>query len=141
MRKILLATLFSLVTVCSYGQLYLYAYDAAGNRITRRYSVNGMSLISEENENEEVQLSKMQQKYQMTARMTDTKGEIVIGITPLDSETQGEITIYNLNGVQILKAQVREEETSINLADQPAGTYVLRVTVNETTKSWKIIKE
>lgn len=134
------ALLFS--TVQGYSQLYMFSYDAAGNRTTRKYSINGMSIMKEEEETGEASpYSRMMSSHQITAQITSTEGEVVIKVTPLDSDTQGMIAVYNMNGVQLLKVQIREEETSINLYGQPAGTYVLRVTVNGTTESWKIMKE
>lgn len=141
MKRYLFIAILSFITTQAYSQLYRYSYDAAGNRTTKRYSINGMSLMKEEELGEASPYSRMMKSHQITARMTTTEGEVIVKVTPWDTDTKGVITVYNLNGVQILNIQIREEDTSINLYDQPAGTYVLRVTVNGTTESWKIIKE
>lgn len=141
MKRYLFIAILSFITVQAYCQLYRFSYDAAGNRTTRRYSVNGMSLMKEDESEEVSPYSRMMKSHQITAQMTSNEGEVVVKVTPWDTDTQGTVAVYNLNGVQILNVQVREEETSIYLYDQPAGTYVLRVTVNGTIESWKIIKE
>lgn len=141
MKKRLLTILFLLVSVFSYGQLYLYTYDAAGNRTIRRYSVNGMSLMNEDDEDEkEVQLSKMLQKHQVTIGTTEKK-EISIRVSNMDKDTQGEITVYSVNGIQIAKKAIREEETKIDMSEQKTGVYITTVKVDGENTSWKVVKE
>lgn len=141
MKKKLLFLFFTLITTCSYGQLYMYTYDAAGNRIVRRYSVNGMSLLNEDDEDKgEVQLSKMLQKHQVDINLTEKK-EINIRVSNVNKDTQGEISIYSTNGIQMRKIAIREEYTTIDMSKLEAGVYIILVTVDGQSTSWKILKE
>lgn len=119
----------------------MYTYDAAGNRTIRRYSLNGMSLMNEDDENkEEVQLSKMLQKHQVTIGITEEK-EISIRVSNVNKDTQGEVTVYSINGIQIAKKAIREEETKINMSEQQTGVYITTVNINGENTSWKVVKE
>lgn len=141
MKKKLLFLFFTLIATCSYGQLYMYTYDAAGNRIVRRYSVNGMSLLNEDDEDKgEVQLSKMLQKHQIDINLTEKK-EINIRVSNVNKDTQGEISIYSTNGIQMNKIAIREENTTVDMSKLEAGVYIIMVTVDGQSTSWKILKE
>ena len=140
MKKSLLMVLFSLAATCAYSQLYIYTYDAAGNRTVRRYSLSGMSILNDEDENdEEVQLSKMLQEHEVN--ICTTEEEINVRVSNMDKETQAEVAVYDISGIQVAKATVREEETKISMSEQKTGVYVTRVTVNGKSTSWKIAKE
>ncbi len=133
--------LFSLAATCAYSQLYMYTYDAAGNRTVRRYSLSGMSILNDEDENdEEVQLSKMLQEHEVNISTTEEE-EINVRVSNMDKETQAEVAVYDISGIQVAKATVREEETKISMSEQKTGVYVTRVTVNGKSTSWKIAKE
>ena len=141
MKKKLLFFLFTLIATCSYGQLYRYSYDTAGNRTIRRYSLNGMSLLNEDEEEEgEIKLSKMLQKHQVNINLTEEK-EISIKVSNMDKDTQGEIVVYDTRGIQIGKTTIREEETLIDMSQLTLGVYIIPVTVNGENTSWKIAKE
>lgn len=141
MKKKLLFLFFTLIATCSYGQLYMYTYDAAGNRIVRRYSVNGMPLLNEDDEDKgEVQLSKMLQKHQIDINLTEKK-EINIRVSNVNKDTQGEISIYSTNGIQMNKIAIREENTTVDMSKLEAGVYIIMVTVDGQSTSWKILKE
>lgn len=140
MKKSLLVALFSLAATCAYSQLYMYTYDAAGNRTVRRYSLSGMSILNDEDENdEEVQLSKMLQEHEVN--ISTEEEEINVRVSNMDKETQAEVAVYDISGIQVAKATVREEETKISMSEQKTGVYVTRVTVNGKSTSWKIAKE
>lgn len=141
MKKILLFLLFALIATYSYGQLYLYSYDAAGNRTIRRYSLNGMSLLNEDEEEEgEIKLSKMLQKHQVNINLTEEK-EISIKVSNMDKDTQGKIVVYDTKGVQVGKATIREEETLIDMSQLSLGVYIIQVAVDGKSTSWKIAKK
>lgn len=141
MKKKLLFLFFTLITTCSYGQLYLYTYDTAGNRTVRRYSINGMSLLNEDDDDKgEVQLSKMLQKHQIDINLTEKK-EVNILVSNVSKDTQGEITIYSTNGIQMNKIAIREENITVDMSKLEAGVYIIMVTVDGQSTSWKILKE
>ncbi len=51
------------------------------------------------------------------------------------------VTIYNTFGQVVLKKTLNLNEGTLDVADLPAGTYLVKVTSNETVKTIKIIKE
>ena len=141
MKKKLLLLLFTLIATCSYGQLYRYSYDAAGNRTIRRYSLNGMSLLNEDEEGEgEIKLSKMLQEHQVTINFSENK-EVSIKVSNIDKDTQGKIVVYDTKGVQVGKATIREEETLIDMSQLSLGVYIIQVAVDGKSTSWKIAKK
>lgn len=139
MKKILLSTLFLLTASFSYAQLYQYTYDAAGNRTVRRYSVNGMSLLNDDESEEKKELSKMIQEHQVN--ISTSEEEINVRVSNVDDDTQGDVTVYATDGTQVAKKYIREEETSIDMSSQATGVYITQVTVNGNSTSWKVVKK
>lgn len=140
MKKIFIITVCSFMTVCSYGQLYRYSYDAAGNRTVRRYSLNNMSVLNEDDETgKEVKLSQMLQEHQVN--ISTDEEEINVRVSNMDKDTRAEIAVFDVSGIQVAKTAIREEETKIDMSGQKTGVYVARVTVDGKSTSWKIAKE
>lgn len=139
MKKNLLFLFFILITTCSYGQLYMYTYDAAGNRTVRRYSINGMSLLNDDESEEKKELSKMLQDHQVN--ISTSEEEINVKVSNVDNDTQGNVTVYATDGTQVAKKYIREENTSIDMSSQATGVYITQVTVNGNSTSWKVVKK
>ena len=72
--------------------------------------------------------------------LTEEK-EISIKVSNMDKDTQGEIVVYDTRGIQIGKTTIREEETLIDMSQLSLGVYIIQVTVNGKSTSWKIAKE
>lgn len=139
MKKILFIAGMMLATLGAQAQLYQYTYDAAGNRTVRRYSVNGMSLLNEDESEEKKELSKMLQDHQVN--ISTSEEEINVRVSNVDNDTQGDITVYATDGTQVAKKYIREEDTSIDMSSQATGVYITQVTVNGNSTSWKVVKK
>jgi len=50
------------------------------------------------------------------------------------------LRLYSLSGQLLQEQTVHSATTTISLAGMPAGVYILKVRINETTEDWKIIK-
>ncbi|WP_415831501.1 T9SS type A sorting domain-containing protein [Flavobacterium terrigena] len=51
------------------------------------------------------------------------------------------VSIYNLLGQEVLSKSVNSNETSIDVADLSAGTYLVKITSNNEVKTLRIIKQ
>lgn len=138
-----LLLLFFLLGTSSYSQgLFRYTYDAAGNRTVRRYSIS--MLASEEDEiqlKEEKNIdSKMLKRHHISVLTNIANDEILVRISNLKNETVGEITTYSISGTLVAKIKIREENTIVDLSDQPAGVYIMRINIEGEISGWKVTK-
>lgn len=71
-----------------------------------------------------------------------TRGELRIE-TDYDNTAlaNGFLTVYSINGTQILHELFNTGTATISIADQPSGVYILILNVNGRTHRWNIIKE
>jgi len=68
------------------------------------------------------------------------KGLLNIEI-PLTNDQKVFIRFYNLNGKMLMEKIINNQNTIIDLNEQPAGTYILSVIIGNKRKEWKIIKD
>lgn len=126
------------ISIYSFGQqVFRYTYDASGNRTVRQYTA---SLFSLEEEDEEELFSRMFNQHQIKLQ-TDPSGFIIdVIITNYKAETQGKISLYDINGICISSTIITSEKTSIDIRTLSKGIYIIKITVNEENRSWKLTK-
>jgi len=56
------------------------------------------------------------------------------------SNTISEVVVYNLLGQQVLTAKPNATQTQVDVSDLTAGTYMVKVTSEEVTKTVKVVK-
>ncbi len=54
--------------------------------------------------------------------------------------SEGVIRLYTIAGLKIRELEIEETTTDINMEHFPPGIYLVRVTVGNETKTWKIVK-
>ncbi len=86
--------------------------------------------------------------------MQETLGEANISIYPnptqglLILESQGfaidelpEYEVYTLSGSLLMRVEATENRQQIDLSNEPAGIYLLRIKSGALQREWKIIKQ
>ena len=128
-----------------------YQYDAAGNRVVRK--VLTMQLAppapndSTENSTLNSQFSILNYFVETLAQTqikifpNPTTEKITMEISNLQNLQTGVFKLYNLNGQLLQERPVRSVSTEVSLAGLPAGTYILKVFINDKTEDWKIVKQ
>ena len=61
--------------------------------------------------------------------------------TPTTPDNNTFLTIYNINGQQLLKRQITEQETVLDVSGLPKGIYFVRVTNDRTVQVGKLVKQ
>lgn len=51
------------------------------------------------------------------------------------------VAVYNLLGQEVITKWVKANETSIDVSALPSGTYLIKVAVNDTVKTVKVVKQ
>ena len=67
--------------------------------------------------------------------------ELTISISRYQTSIQGEYLLYSLGGAILKKGKIEAETTRINMSNYQSGTYLLKISIDNQTTSWKIIKQ
>lgn len=118
-----------------------FLYDDAGNRISR--SVPVVQLRSSQSlQNAEV-VTSMENilDYNVSVYPNPTVGEVNLSINGKSVDDKTELSVYDTSGSQVYRAKITGETTRISLSKNPAGIYLLRLSIDGQIVTWKIIKE
>lgn len=131
---------------------YEYTYDLCGNRILRNVIMFNTNISSYNNfleeENDFMDTLYFKESYidniadiQINVFPNPTQGKLKISIDKNNNINNSTLELYNINGAKIFSKQNLEENTYIDIMDQPTGIYVMRIQLNGITSEWKIIKQ
>jgi hypothetical protein len=144
LKIILLFAVWALFPVFSSAQSNVtYAYDAAGNRISRTIVIPAQLRAAEEEEKEEEEptvYSEALSELLIKIYPNPTSGLIQIEIENLPANETADIALYHLSGKLITSRQTAGS-TEIDITGQPAGIYLMRIVAGKEQTEWKIIKK
>lgn len=135
-----------------WGAAMEFTYDASGNR-TDRKEITLRSATVKEIPDEEEAFDK-EETDEAPQVFTDVLAQSTIHIYPnptkglLKVEITGErenkpisLQVYDMSGKVLVQETNVVWSTTIDLSNQPAGIYILRLAAEKEKKEWKIIKE
>lgn len=140
-RLYLLLLLFGAFALQGMSQnMVSYAYDQAGNRISRKvvglYSSPSHVKKGEEPAPVEEQLG----ERKITVYPNPTKGMLGVEITGGDTKEPLRILLFNADGRQLQSKKAESGMTTINMTHYPKAWYILRVQAGERMTEFKIVK-
>lgn len=125
---------------------YNYGYDESGNRILREIIMKKSaqlpvdSLTSAKAKVGEASFKELFGEKQITITPNPTKGLITVQI-PLSEMDNVQIALYDLRGGLLLEYKNVGSITAIDLSNEPPGTYLMRIFINNKPSTWKIIRQ
>lgn len=69
-----------------------------------------------------------------------TKGPVRIDIPGLKATDNCTLGVYTTQGELIMKADIASDAFDIDISHHPSGIYLLKITVNDSPTTWKVIK-
>ena len=154
--KLILTIVILAISLPAFAQDFSFTYDAAGNRINRNVITLNKSatldttLVSEEavTEEEIAEQEKLQEQLgelELLVYPNPTKGLVVVEITSVSLQATPTLEcsyqVFDLSGREIMAGQATGSTINVNLSQQVAGMYFLRVNINGVEKSWTVVKE
>jgi len=123
-----------------------YTYDAAGNRLSGLSSQLRMAVITdqemeEETDQQEVIYFDKIDLPNIRIYPNPTKGVLRVEIIREAEGNPIHIQLYDMSGKMLINEQNAASFTDLNISDQPAGTYILKIFSDNRTTHWKIIKQ
>lgn len=141
MKKELITLMLLIMTSLAYSQTISYEYDSAGNRIARTVvTLKSAETVSSEEEEEPIVDS--WEEREVTIYPNPTDGELNVAITGGELEEAYSYSIYNSQGSLLLNGSISELGlTTLSLSNQSAGVYILVLSCQDESKTYKIVKK
>lgn len=115
-----------------------FAYDAVGNRVKKELNVNSPQKSAKKPKTSSL-LDNVDQRAVQIITNNSTRN-IKIVFQDSKSNDKRNISVCTSAGAKIYDYAVETEESIINLAEHPAGIYMLTITINDTQSTWKVTK-
>ena len=118
------------------AQSISYSYDAGGNRISRSITVSQIRRKPTAKEEETAIAEALSKEVKVAVESNGVS--VGVEIAGLNSTDKCSASLFSLSG-QLLRSQsVVSGRTVFDLIPYPAGVYIIRVTLNGETDSWKV---
>ena len=139
--KLTILILLTLSTIVRLqAQQVTYAYDAAGNRISRTIIMQQQARERNQPEENTSHTDKLGEAS-VTIYPNPTQGLLKVNIDNMPEDSQGRIQVFDLNGQMLMQKTDIDYSTDVDLSSQSPGTYILKITLSDKTTTWKIIKQ
>lgn len=143
MRNFGIFLFWALLPVSSYAQGKIaYSYDAAGNRIKREIIMSASKTMASQqtySPNDQV-FSDILDGHSVKIHPNSSEGIIRIYLSGQKKTDKCSYGIYNLQGMLVTKGEVITDKTEVNIGNHPSGVYLLKITINNNSMTWKITK-
>lgn len=144
-KNILLLFLFVLpcLPIGITAQTVHYGYDASGNRISRTIILTSSQAPKAEMNDSAEQSPVLDAvgDVQLAIYPNPTKGMLAVEVQNAADVIDGEIIVYSIQGKFIRKVKMTSTTTNVDLGTCPTGSYLMKITVNNQTNTWTIIKQ
>jgi len=123
------------------AQAVTYGYDASGNRISRVITLASKAPKADTTDDENV-YSEVLKDFSVNIYPNPTTGELTVEIEQLPEGKTASLRLYGLDGTLILqKTGLKGGSEHLNISNQPAGIYLMRISTQDSSTEWKIIKK
>jgi len=142
MKQFYLLFSFMLVFMSSMAQnMVSYAYDNAGNRISRKIVLIGSNPNHVKKSAEPAPVDDQLGERKITIYPNPTRGALAVEITGGNDKDAIQLILFSAQGVQLQNVKVGANITPVNMSAYSSGWYVLRVQAGEKATEFKIVKQ
>lgn len=136
---------FAVLLMCAFTDVHAqnrikYTYDDGGNRLSRKQEIV-VKTRSAVNEEEPSIYEEKLAETKVTIYPNPTRGMLKIDISGVKVFENAAISLYDLTGTLLQRWENITQSNAVDISDRNLGVYIMQVTYNGNTSSWKIIKE
>lgn len=126
----------------SQNNIISYAYDNAGNRISRKVvdlnvTPNPLHIKAKE----PIAVEEQMGERKITVYPNPTKGSLAVEVTDGESKDEIHILLFSAQGSQLQNKKVKTGTTPVDMTNYASGWYLLRVQAGTESIELKIIKD
>jgi YD repeat-containing protein len=137
--------LFSLTLLIAYSgkaqTSYTFGYDASGNRTSRTISLKSAfipqndTIVAKKKTFEDLIGNREVKIYP-----NPTQGQLQIEL-PYVENLNATLRVYGMQGALIREVKVKDFTTNVDLSRYPNGMYILKISIDDLSSEWRIIKD
>jgi len=143
MKQLLLLTASIFLTQLMYAQTQVsYTYDDAGNRITRQTVT--LKIPDDEYKDNYDKTTHVEDKFgkgNITIYPNPTEELLTVQFTNIKIEEKILLQLYDINGKLIKSKKTKNYKTTINLSNNTAGMYILKIISGKSKAEFMVVKE
>ncbi|MBP1678054.1 MAG: hypothetical protein H6Q20_2613 [Bacteroidetes bacterium] len=141
LKSILLLTgLLLLIPYWCSAQSINYAYDNAGNRVSRTLDV-GPQQAAVRHDNDSVIYHEVLSNKEISLYPNPVKTNLTVNVKGYDSDVNGEYYIFDIQGKMMLHHKMNSESFQIDMSAYASGNYIMRIVLDGESTTWKVIKK
>ena len=138
---ILIAAMISTQSLQAQQKL-AYAYDAAGNRVSRTIVMSAPGVKSVQGKTEpQPSFYDTLDKKQVKLYPNPVNTVLTVEVSGFDEKSDGEYLLLDIQGKQLSKGRMKTSTFQVDMSAYSTGTYVLHLILNSEKTVWKIIKK
>lgn len=128
------------VSAMAYSQTITYAYDESGNRIRREIVMSQKNIPSHAGVGD-IPVEERLPGREIRIYPDPTKGMLRVEVSGWVPGDNGRLFLYSLSGQTIVSIDIDSPATILDISTVHNGVYVLQISLNGRSSSWKIIRE
>ena len=113
-----------------------YQYDAAGNRVMKQ-----ITLSPKRTPKSLAPARDRVANIGLTISPNPTTGQLRISAPDLAEGDKGTVSVYGPAGNLLLRKQMHQRITTIDIGAAPRGVYILSTEINGIRSNWRVIKQ
>lgn len=126
-----------LASLSASAQTFHYSYDQSGRRIRREVVMAPQNARADKTASISEELI---DNRKLRIYPNPTCGLLTVEISGYENDDKCEVSIFSKSGILIKSLQVDSNVTTIDISDQPADMYLMRIVINQSVTTWRIIK-
>ena len=141
-KKLVLAALL-LPAVCHAQSVVNYTYDNAGNRLTQMYPNNNRQGGFGDRQEDAFGMTITGELAGHSIRITSLYGQNTVKVEVLGLQDSDDciISVYAISGRLLINQKTDDVVTTLDMSAYHKGFYIIKISLNGQTGSWKIIKK
>lgn len=141
-KMIVVTVLFSVTLSLSAQNKIRYSYDAAGNRTKREIVIEPQKAPEAPHKAPGGKNNRgFDGKYTADIHNNDGGNRIVASINGLKAGERCRIDMYSVKGELVMRHDMDNGSTVIDMGCMQNGVYLMRITINGMSETWKITKK
>ena len=117
-----------------------YAYDNAGNRVSRTLVV-GAQQAAGRHDTDSVIYHEVLSNKEISLYPNPVKTNLTVHVKGYNPEANGEYYLFDMQGKMIQHHKMSVESFQIDMSAYAAGNYIMRIVLDGESSTWKVIKK
>lgn len=140
MNKFLLSLFLASVSLSAYSQQISFGYDEAGNRVKREIVMTTLPNAAKRHSEFSESYSECLKGRSVNISCYPEQGKLRVTIKGLGDNEACHVRVYTTAGSLVLDQDGKTDVFDVDISNQPIGVYLLHITINDNTTTWKIVK-